>query len=1168
MTFFFKSEIKIGTTSFTKIKMFDHGSTQHCLVLIRAEDKSYGDLTTIYHQSNNMRVKTTLTENSIIIANNKHRLLASVGQLSEGQIMKIDTVDPNDSGKVTTLLVKKCNTTFRTILYRQETGWSLNDWYKYLQLEQNFTTVVDIKILNDLVLNALVREPEKQNINTLTSEVVMYVKKAIHSTSAEESLPVLTEIYATVLDLTLRLTEINNSVLMDAVRKAKSGQFTEQRSFFRDLFCGSATKHVFNKCFGTNLSQGDSELMINTNTADITFKSKISPILKKVGNSKGLNISDSQSFGLDSISQEKIGIKDETVIQSDNRYDPARLLISNCVSEQFLDDFKIEKRDHPNDQYDSKYPYLKEDVESKEVLKHGCTKQHHPSALMLLPKSTTNPHYNAIIYHSCPLTAAGCARRVLTPGPLPSLTIVREWKQFCAIIVYPKIQSLLDSYFDYDVRAWYNFLNRDQQKEVKGFIYGIPPLEPRPYDPADDNFIKSEPQLRGDKIRQIAGPSPDHKFVVGPTIKPLDKVLSRLGGWAVGKSYEDKEKMIQGWLAEFNMSVTTDISGLDQSHNAILKYIWTLLVDYLILSNKIHHVEPEIYREYMTKEFTHMNYDVKDDDGSMIRVAVLKLKEKLGSGQGYTTDINTLLVRLLLWFIAHRNHFKTDSSTSGDDSVAAYDSLSKEQIVKAYSEVFTPKGKEHIPHGLGVTLKYMRIGDIADITPCSTEVFVCKCGPKVVRQLERFCKFTGVAQKALGLKPKELDEYCTIKMEGEAAWGGTLPIIRAYIAKIGNRGKYGLLQKKGKPKETVEYDKKYEIYYKPKKTDHDFKEMIFGKDYAYTYGEREHSLCSECPRSYQQFLFDKYNLTENDIKMIENQIALLEFGKPFDTTLLDNAFDYRNKYLTSINYEPLLDEATSIYNEIDNIIEIPFYLMADSEDIYPNKIKSKANNWNNLRVYLQFGNSDNSVIIYKEILKDLYNRGMIQSIPLVIENEYFNVRHQFVLQTIDLKILLNEIGIGLDQEDYEINYIVVQEKIFTSEILERVYDKNRSIVELPEIDFDKPLEDEKEVEKQIIEEEKEVEQKMEQGEEVIDTKFVPEKKEKKQTYHKHKCVDCKRIYVHEHPFKHVDHEQDYGDCPYEDCSNHFALFGWNKLRRHDKRYNPNNAEIFDIYKHT
>jgi hypothetical protein len=97
----------------------------------------------------------------------------------------------------------------------------------------------------------------------------------------------------------------------------------------------------------------------------------------------------------------------------------------------------------------------------------------------------------------------------------------------------------------------------------------------------------------------------------------------------------------------------------------------------------------------------------------------------------------------------------------------------------------------------------MRIGDLSDVTPCSTEVFECECGYKMVRMLFRVLRYLPLAIKARNLSAKELLFYRTELARGEEAWGKNLPIIQTFLDKINANTEPDQKFRQTKPKEKL-----------------------------------------------------------------------------------------------------------------------------------------------------------------------------------------------------------------------------------------------------------------------------------------------------------------------------------------------------------------------------
>jgi hypothetical protein len=284
-------------------------------------------------------------------------------------------------------------------------------------------------------------------------------------------------------------------------------------------------------------------------------------------------------------------------------------------------------------------------------------------------------------------------------------------------------------------------------------------------------------------------------------------------------------------------------------------------------------------------------------------VSSIELDLKLASGWPWTTVINTLAVDSQIAFVNFRSKLDGKNSTAGDDSGNVYKNVKPEVVIKAYSEVFTVKNKFDTPHGLGLTLKYLRVGDLADLTPCSTEIFKCKkCGYKLVRMLDRFLKYTLVSQKAFSFnKTNQLREFKNIIAETEETWAKDLPIVQTILDTLKTNRDYTAFKniegKQKRRKETlISYDSVDVKLYK-----------LFGSSYEYSIKLRDSKHCDDCKIGYEELLSKKYGLGLADIKQIENYWKDNYKRLHFEIPILEKAMQTAEEYLEKLNAPLVID---------------------------------------------------------------------------------------------------------------------------------------------------------------------------------------------------------------------------------------------------------------------
>jgi hypothetical protein len=572
---------------------------------------------------------------------------------------------------------------------------------------------------------------------------------------------------------------------------------------------------------------------------------------------------------------------------------------TTCVPKELYDKFIIKPIDHPKDTITTHI----QDI-SYEALKKRCKHLDNKGTMLKFPLMTDD-RLNFISYHNCDLNLFVAASRTLMPGPVPSLPMIEKYIVFIEKNFFPKIEDILKD-FKYDANAWYNTLTAKQQREVKIYYTDIEKRKEIRCEPVD-SFVKNEAQKPGDKARMIGGPKASTKFTLGPVINALAHYLKKLNGWGVGKNYEEKAQFfMQCEEKGYMKSVTTDVSGLDQSHNPILKSFWSKILNLII--DKIDHVPRETFIEHFNPQMTVCNYTTNKME-KLAQLCTTKTKHKLASGKPYTTILNTTMILSILEFTHEIGKLgPLVCSTSGDDSVAFYpDNIEDRTIVQAYSRVFNSDANRGVPNGLGLVLKYMRIGRLTDATPCSTAAFKCVDHYKIVRPLDRVLLQLPAAKNMEGLSAEQQKIYKTVVALGEEQWGSGLPIIDSIIQKLKCDPSItldNLPSKQGDIREKIPCNEEIfnEVYNNVNTSDKAIRILEYiGKDQFHSFMTKQDKICKYCPLNYRKHLMKVYNLQEDDIIELENNIAKCTYSSRLDSFIPLKIYENGVKYYEKLN---------------------------------------------------------------------------------------------------------------------------------------------------------------------------------------------------------------------------------------------------------------------------
>jgi hypothetical protein len=723
------------------------------------------------------------------------------------------------------------------------------------------------------------------------------------------------------------------------------------------------------------------------------------------------------------------------------------------------------------------------------------------------------------MYHNCSEVLACTALRALMNRPVYRRTMADDYIDFMNKHYLPKIFEHLIK-FRYCIRAWYSSLTADKQKEVKIYMLGTP-VDSKP--PPFKSMNKTEAQNKYDKIRQIGIPSNMHKYVLGPIVKPLQKTLSEaLGeGWSVGKSYEDKEKIINELQKTYgyDTTITIDISGLDQSHNGIVRYGTLQILQFLINNGLITHIDANIFKEYCMRDTSKICYS-KTEKETNTPLFIMELWQKLPSGDGLTTTINTVMIDSIHKFIKHINKNQTHNLTAGDDSVQLLHSYDLNATLKIYKQVFTAKNVKDLPWGLGLILKYLRVGKLVDSTPCSTELYKCKCGYKMVRMLDRFMRYTIVSTKCLSYSDQQLKGYNYAVAEGILKWGKGLDIFQDladYYFRIGDKECLKYVIQGEKREKLGDLDEDMVAIYSKNELKIDQINNIFGKNTHYSILERDSEKCVYCPESWRERMITKYKITPGLLIQIKELINTADVNKPIDTTLLEIAFSEANEYIEKLNVEPELNREEILKITLTEMQDLPFNFLETKNIGYWEPVK---------RLFLvltylpiqddYYYNRVSDIHHFKTIYKKLLEIGILENIPTKDEIGKLNTINKLQL----------------------INYDKIKNKWFDYEIMH---------------DLKKQLEENDE----LLMSEDMWQKYYKRADENIIAKTTFENNLSDNDLHEHECNYCDRVYAHWHNHKKIDHPQHKYQCPYNDCESFMGL-GDAKITHSvmlNKRYN-------------
>lgn len=326
--------------------------------------------------------------------------------------------------------------------------------------------------------------------------------------------------------------------------------------------------------------------------------------------------------------------------------------------------------------------------------------------------------------------------------------------------------------------------------------------------------MKEEVQTVGDKFRTIGAPDIRHKCLFGIIEKNYDDFFKELFPefWGLGLSFKDRELYMDTMdKLGYKYSMSMDISGMDLNHNKLLKSLWFKLSDDICeaLSRSNYPFKIDNLRKLLTKKYTLAAYccfknneldertayinsenrpksllGFKEKVKNQNTVCLLRMRDKMFSGQGYTSVLNTSILSFIFAFLKDQYTIQYRGLIAGDDIVLFFKDLkSMYTLFKLVPKYFIFKNQPKLKnHGVGLVLKFLKIGLLEDCRACSTMTYRCpQCGIKICRQLERILDNFYYSHKMLQL-PEEL-RYTFFQMVcyGETQWSNNLQLYDKYI---------------------------------------------------------------------------------------------------------------------------------------------------------------------------------------------------------------------------------------------------------------------------------------------------------------------------------------------------------------------------------------------------
>jgi hypothetical protein len=512
---------------------------------------------------------------------------------------------------------------------------------------------------------------------------------------------------------------------------------------------------------------------------------------------------------------------------------------------------------------------------SLEEIPCTCKQEAVVAARKILPTADNTPEI--LVYNNCARSVFAAFIRQCRVTVFSDPVALKEFEVYLEKRWYPVFDDVV-TILSYEWAGFYNHLPRRKQllldkidwtdtKALSKYEYHI--------------FCKREKQiieswLKLPKNRAISAPNEEAKAVLGPVVWALEAIIGDLiPGYAhPDKNWNDYEKLLsEYWRDGFQFVIQGDGSAYDstqcQKKKSLVEHV---LYNKIVDRGKIHHVDPEIFREVATKAKRKLTADVITKEGK-IHLASADVNGTVFSGSSDTTFGNTLRMALYQHFIMYKAGYTEDQYhiwAKGDD-FAVFVKYVKDNLEATYYKYFSkptsPPSKSmskeelysNYTHGLGMILKYLTIGDFETIDFCSTNVIKDGDKFKIVRQLNRMSPLCHYTVKGKDFTPTEMHYYLLAQADSIDSWGKDMPFFGDYAEAFRYHAH------KIQPKHAVSWDGDERVILKSKGgRSADMRYCDLGYDFSYGYRMRQSDTKISNEAVYD-FLMRKYNISKVEI---------------------------------------------------------------------------------------------------------------------------------------------------------------------------------------------------------------------------------------------------------------------------------------------------------------
>jgi len=552
--------------------------------------------------------------------------------------------------------------------------------------------------------------------------------------------------------------------------------------------------------------------------------------------------------------------------------------------------------------------------------------------------------FKPLMYHSCASTSWMAMLRQIGRVPLPNID--KDFDNYAQQILKELFKCHMPE-FKRMYTKWFNHLTGPQQKNYGQFDTFI--TKPLPWHKVllkniYSLFVKQERQMchsECPKNRCISNPDMVKKFIMGAVCYALEEFFAKyLSGYCGGKNTEEIAAFIEDAMAlGFTKTIQGDASAYDSTQHLSSKESVDFFI-YKVVAPYISHVPIDVFLRCATAPTATFKLERNKDP-----FFSFTQKGTVQSGNSDTTLMNTvrmvLYIRYCMYLAGQEINVDYKLLAKGDDFVVlCRHQLKNKHVISAFytvfSPIFTPNSKTNFYHGLGMILKFLKIGDINDFDFCSTHCFERRDGTvRIMRQLERFISLSPYSESVTKFQnPLDRGLICYRIAEAALQWAEGLPIYDVYYRKMLSfyeKYKYHTLKMTGVAKSFILEKEEDWIH---------ANQEISDKANAYTYAVDPYSLLKGVALNKEtdyadcvEWMDQKYGISLESIQRIESAIMATE--NPQDTIQLDIFDDLLNSFqqtergekhpfdLTHILYNPLtnstqLFETASLLDGLDH----------------------------------------------------------------------------------------------------------------------------------------------------------------------------------------------------------------------------------------------------------